>query len=166
MVQYVTGGARVGSVHWSNGSRSRKSGIAASVLPPGPQRNLRLLWLDAEDDEGFPRQPLLEALMVEQVLLAPEPNLPGSLVSDPPARSFAVELRQVALERLQGLLFQCCRLLCCHLVFLRVGDKMGSLFRQQRPAGGAESPTPSCYPVRRQTERTISKKGPAHRASR
>jgi hypothetical protein len=82
------------------------SGIVASVQRHGTQGHLRLLGLDTKDDELLALQPLAEAVLVEQVLLAREANLPVSLVGNPLPRPLGVQLRQVLLERLQGPPFQ------------------------------------------------------------
>src|SRR5262245_14638428 len=113
-VQYVSGGVRVASVHWWNGKRSMNSGIAASIQGHRPERDLGLLRLDAEDDELLPLEPLVEALLVQRVLLSGEAHLPVPLVGDPLAGPLGVQLRQVPQERLQCLLLRVGHLLGAH----------------------------------------------------
>jgi hypothetical protein len=80
------------------------SRMGASIQDHRPERHLRFLRFDAEDDEFLPIQSLIEAVPIEQVFLAGEADLSVSLVGDPRAWSLRVKVRQIPQKRLQGLL--------------------------------------------------------------
>src|ERR1700679_3819684 len=72
----------------------------------GSERHFCFLRLNAEDNELLPLMSLIETLLIEQVLLVRETDDAITLIGNPLAGSLRVQLLQISLKRLQGLLFQ------------------------------------------------------------
>jgi hypothetical protein len=90
------------------------SRMGASIQGHRPERHLRFLRFDAEDDEFLPSQSPIEAALVEQVFLVGEADLPVSLEGDPLAWSLCVMVRQIPQKRPQGMLLDVAQLLHGH----------------------------------------------------
>src|SRR5437667_9812669 len=80
--------------------------LLRSIQDHGTERYLRLLRLDAEDDELLAAQSPPETLLVQLVLVGGEAEGLIALVGDPLPRALGPQVGQVALKGSQCLLLQ------------------------------------------------------------
>jgi hypothetical protein len=81
--------------------RARALGVI-SVDELGADPDLRFQRFDAKDNELLVRQPSIEALLIELMLVRGEAQQAITLVSDPLPWTFGPELGEIPLEGLQG----------------------------------------------------------------